>query len=100
MRCKCAIIKASTKGKAMYTNEELKSMENTIINMDCVEFLKNCPDNYFDLLLTDPPYGGGGTEEAFSNGGNRFGGRFEKYDNMVAEHIKVSRTSGRADDRR
>ena len=80
----------------MYSLEELKAMENTIINMDCVEFLKNCPDNYFDLLLTDPPYGGGGKDEAFSDGGNRFGGRFEKYDNMVAEHIKATRTGGQA----
>lgn len=37
--------------------EELKKYENKILNMDCIDFLKNCPDNYFDLVLTDPPYG-------------------------------------------
>jgi len=30
---------------------------NTIQCMDCVEGLKKIPDNYIDLLLTDPPYG-------------------------------------------
>lgn len=40
----------------MYSIEELKNYENHILNMDCIDFLKNCPDNYFDLVLTDPPY--------------------------------------------
>lgn len=40
----------------MYSIEELKNYENHILNMDCIDFLKNCPDNYFDLILTDPPY--------------------------------------------
>lgn len=25
--------------------------------MDCLEFMKGIPDNYFDLIITDPPYG-------------------------------------------
>lgn len=41
----------------MYSIEELKKYENKIINMDCIDFLKNCPDNYFDLCCCDPPYG-------------------------------------------
>ena len=40
----------------MYSIEELKNYENHILNMDCIDFFKNCPDNYFDLVLTDPPY--------------------------------------------
>lgn len=27
---------------------------------DCVEGMKNYPDNYFDLAIVDPPYGDGG----------------------------------------
>lgn len=50
----------------MYSIEELKNYENKILNMDCIDFLKNCPDNYFNLVLTDPPYGIG-----------RFGNRVE-----------------------
>jgi len=31
-------------------------MENQIINGDCFEVLKDFPDNYFDAVITDPPY--------------------------------------------
>jgi len=30
---------------------------NKIYNMDCIEGMKEIPDNYVDLVLTDPPYG-------------------------------------------
>lgn len=29
---------------------------NKIHHIDCFEFMKQVPDNYFDLVLTDPPY--------------------------------------------
>ena len=32
---------------------------NRIINADCMEILKSLPDKCIDLVLTDPPYGGG-----------------------------------------
>jgi len=32
-------------------------MINKILNIDCIEFMKQVPDNYFDLVITDPPYG-------------------------------------------
>ena len=28
----------------------------TIHNMDCMDFLKGCEDNQFDLCITSPPY--------------------------------------------
>ena len=30
---------------------------NKIYNEDCLAFMKQVPDKYFDLVLTDPPYG-------------------------------------------
>ena len=30
---------------------------NKIYNIDCLELMKKLPDNYFDLIITDPPYG-------------------------------------------
>jgi len=30
---------------------------NTIYNEDCLETMKRMPDNYIDLIVTDPPYG-------------------------------------------
>ena len=40
-----------------WTEEEMATKMNKIHNMDCLEFMKQVPDNYFDLILTDPPYG-------------------------------------------
>lgn len=40
----------------MYTPQQLQQFENSILNMDCIDFLKKCPNDYFDLVLTDPPY--------------------------------------------
>ena len=34
----------------------------TFENRDCMEAMKEFPDNFFDLAITDPPYGGGFTE--------------------------------------
>ena len=33
---------------------------NKLINDDCMNVLKDIPDNYFELAIVDPPYGGGG----------------------------------------
>ena len=44
---------------------------NKIYNMDCSEFMKQVPDKYFDLVLTDPPYGIG--MDGGNIGGNNLG---------------------------
>ena len=28
-----------------------------LLNIDCMEYLKDCPDKAFDLAICDPPYG-------------------------------------------
>ena len=43
------------------------------INGDCMDYMKDYPDNYFDLAIVDPPYGAGFTE----GGGCK--GWFSKY---------------------
>lgn len=43
----------------------MKDKLNKIHNIDCLEFMKQVPDKYFDLVLTDPPYGIG---EKFKGG--------------------------------
>ena len=40
---------------------------NKIYNQDCLDFMKNLPDNYFDLVITDPPYGIGGNVVKFGD---------------------------------
>ena len=32
-------------------------LESKVFNMDCMEGMKQFPDNYFDLAVVDPPYG-------------------------------------------
>ncbi len=48
-----------------WTVEEMGEKMNVIHHMDCLDFMKRVPDNYFDLCLTDPPYGIG--EDGKSN---------------------------------
>jgi site-specific DNA-methyltransferase (adenine-specific) len=43
-------------------------MKNEIFNMDCIEGMKQYPDNYFELAIVDPPYGLG---DRLSNGGGK-----------------------------
>lgn len=49
---------------------------NIAFNADCLEAMKEMPDNAFDLAVVDPPYGDG-----LDGGGNpnRFGERFDRY---------------------
>ena len=35
----------------------MKDKMNKVHHIDCLEFMKQVPDNYFDLVLTDPPFG-------------------------------------------
>ena len=32
-------------------------MVSEVFNMDCVEYMRTLPDNYFDIAICDPPYG-------------------------------------------
>jgi DNA modification methylase len=36
---------------------DVKTIENKIINADCLDILKQLPDKCIDLVVTDPPYG-------------------------------------------
>jgi len=37
--------------------------EINFYNIDCIEFMKTKPDNYYDLAIVDPPYGIGATKK-------------------------------------
>ena len=36
---------------------KIEELKNKILNCDCLEIMKDIPDNSVDLVLTDPPYG-------------------------------------------
>lgn len=83
---------------------------NQLYNEDCLVAMKDMPDNYFDLAIVDPPYGGGGDEHWGEKVQGRFGnkgGRFDRYMSEKGVHfhgrgrsakyvpdIKCSRTGG------
>ena len=65
------------------TNLDFDKEDGYFFNADCLKEMKNIPDKYFDLAIVDPPYGGGGDEDAENtfNGAiiGRFGGTFQRY---------------------
>ena len=40
-----------------WLNSMDKLCDITLINGDCMDFLRSCPDKAFDLAIVDPPYG-------------------------------------------
>ena len=64
---------------------------NVAYNMDCLEAMKQMPDNAFDLAVVDPPYGDGSQvvqveRERDGHGTwSRFGQRFDRYKYPVSE---------------
>ena len=61
-------------------------------NADCMEHLRDFPDNYFDLAVVDPPYGGGSKDYDATT--QRFGGHFSRYFDNQPE-VKCERMGGR-----
>jgi site-specific DNA-methyltransferase (adenine-specific) len=60
--------------------QEFLNGQIVLFNGDCLDVMRNLKDKEIDLVLTDPPYGGGCDAGV--------GGRFEKYE------IKATRTGG------
>jgi site-specific DNA-methyltransferase (adenine-specific) len=54
-----------------------------LYNCDNMEFMKNIPDNYYDLAIVDPPYGIGfdGSRKSTSKHGGRKEYKFKGWDN-------------------
>ena len=48
-----------------------------LLNMDCMDYLKDCKDNEFDLAIVDPPYG---IEINKSGRLGHYGGKGKKWD--------------------
>lgn len=58
-----------------------KSM-HTLKNMDCLDYMRQCDPNTFDVILTDPPYGMGA--DTFGDGG---GGRLANNTHQYKDDI-------------
>ena len=81
-------------------------MRNDAYNMDCIEYMRGLPDNFFDIAVCDPPYGKGNDDNLVGGGGldrdsksiselrgqnqdlptsRRFGGWFIRYDKPMEQ---------------
>lgn len=49
-----------------YTQNTMTKDNISILNTDCMEYMKGVPDKYFDLALIEPPYG---LNEKLTSGG-------------------------------
>lgn len=54
--------------------------KSEVFNMDCIEGMKQYPDNYFELAIIDPPYG----LERLQKGSLRLGGTKGNYENKIS----------------
>ena len=36
---------------------ETNKVKSDVFNMDCLEYMRTLPDNFFDIAICDPPYG-------------------------------------------
>jgi site-specific DNA-methyltransferase (adenine-specific) len=108
-----AVAKAATKHEAFKAlqrseesrkNEELgrivgatfTSASHTLIKGDCLEKLKELPNESFDVILTDPPYGIG-ADEYGDSGGKTAGAHFydDSFENFKELMIRFGAQIGR-----
>jgi site-specific DNA-methyltransferase (adenine-specific) len=54
--------------------------KSEVFNMDCIEAMKQYPDNHFELAIVDPPYG----LERLQKGSLRLGGTKGNYENKIS----------------
>lgn len=40
----------------MKTEKEMEELKNKVYLGDCLDFMKQVPDNYFDCIFSDVPY--------------------------------------------
>ena len=51
-----------------------------LYNVDCMDFMKEIPDNYYELAIVDPPYGIGAGKMTMGKGSRNDTGKNEKKD--------------------
>lgn len=58
-----------------------------VFNMDCMEYMKDIPDNFFDLAVVDPPYGIGASDMTMGKGKNKKYQKGKKWDSSPPNYL-------------
>lgn len=74
---------------AEQVGKNYNSSVHTLVHADCLEWMKGCPDNSFDVLLWDPPYGMGA--DKFGDGGGKLVNSVHQYDDSHQNWFKLMR---------
>ena len=70
--------KAKSEALAATVGAVYNSSVHQLHHVDCLKWLSECPDNTFDVILTDPPYGM--NAESFGDGAGRLANSEHHYD--------------------
>lgn len=66
----------------------MKELRSEVYNVNCVEYMRTLPENYFSLSIADPPFSYAGNEEFAKR--KRFNkGRFGRYRNVDGQFIDI-----------
>jgi len=74
--------KAKSERLAEVVGVSYNSSVHQLHHSDCLVWMANCPDNTFDVVLTDPPYGM--NAQSFGDGGSRLENAEHHYDDSPA----------------
>lgn len=66
---------------------DYNSSVHKLHHVDCIDWLKVCPANSFDVILTDPPYGMGA--DAFGDGAGKLAGTDHRYSDDANSWLKL-----------
>ena len=79
-----------------YVHNELSSDAlNTVVNKDCLEYMKSLPNNCIDCILTSPPYNFGIDYGDYYSDGGTWDSYFERMEGIIKEMYRVLTTGGR-----